>query len=189
MPLPSHRRLDAASRSRRQSGRTPLHSGPGSLEEVFRSQRANLVSSLSRSVGTDAACDLVQDAFCRAANSKQASQLHNPVAFLRRIARNLLIDRIRQERRRETIVSFDDAIDAPTAATQEDELQASDLLRAYEGALDRMPGKTRQIFLLHRVEERSYREIHELLGISVAGVEYHMMKALACIGKAVDHTR
>jgi len=160
-----------------------------SLEEAFRTQRAGLVTYLARSVGSDAASDMVQDVFCRAASSEQASTLRNPVAFLRRIARNLLVDRIRQERRREPVLPFDEAIDAASAPTQELELEAADLMRLYERALGRMPAKTRQVFLLHRVEERSYREIHEMLGISIAGVEYHMMKALACIAKAVDRTR
>ena len=45
------------------------------------------------------------------------------------------------------------------------------------------------MFLMHRVEELSYREIHEELGISIATVEYHMMKALAHIARMVDAAR
>ena len=52
-----------------------------------------------------------------------------------------------------------------------------------------MPPKTRRVFLMHRVDELSYREIHELLGISIATVEYHMMKALGQISKVVDGGR
>jgi RNA polymerase sigma-70 factor (ECF subfamily) len=42
---------------------------------------------------------------------------------------------------------------------------------------------------MHRVDELSYREIHEALGISIATVEYHMMRALAQISKVVDEGR
>lgn len=49
-----------------------------------------------------------------------------------------------------------------------------------------MPFKTRRVFLMHRVDELSYREIHERLGISIATVEYHMMRAIGQIAKAVD---
>ncbi len=69
---------------------------------------------------------------------------------------------------------------------QEFELEVQDLMRIYEGAVDAMPPKTRNVFLMHRVDELSYRQIHERLGISVATVEYHMMKALAQISKAMD---
>ena len=43
-----------------------------------------------------------------------------------------------------------------------------------------------RVFLMHRVDELSYREIHECLGISIATVEYHMMRALGFIAKVVD---
>jgi RNA polymerase sigma-70 factor (ECF subfamily) len=42
---------------------------------------------------------------------------------------------------------------------------------------------------MHRVDGQTYREIHEALGISVATVEYHMMKALAAIALAVEPAR
>ncbi|MDR7062419.1 DNA-directed RNA polymerase specialized sigma24 family protein [Sphingopyxis sp. BE235] len=45
------------------------------------------------------------------------------------------------------------------------------------------------MFLMHRVDELSYREIHECLGISIATVEYHMMRALGFIAKVVDGGR
>jgi RNA polymerase sigma-70 factor (ECF subfamily) len=147
------------------------------------------VTYLARSVGADAASDMVQDVFCRAAGSEQANDLRNPGGFLRRIARNLLVDRIRRQRRHGADLAFDEARDASCAPDQEHEIEAADLMRVYERALDGLPARTRQIFLLHRVEERSYREIHEFLDISIAGVEYHMMKALASIAKAVDRTR
>ena len=79
--------------------------------------------------------------------------------------------------------------DGATPAAQEWNLEAADLLRLYETAVDAMPPKTRRVFLMHRVDELSYREIHELLGISIATVEYHMMKALGQISKVVDGGR
>lgn len=68
-------------------------------------------------------------------------------------------------------------------------MEAADLMSLYEAAVDSMSPKTREVFLMHRVDELTYREIHEQLGISVATVEYHMMKALAHIAQAVDYTR
>ncbi len=42
--------------------------------------------------GWDAAPDLVQEVFVRAASSEQTGRLINPAAFVRPIARNLLIE-------------------------------------------------------------------------------------------------
>ena len=161
----------------------------GRLEQVYRQERARLVRYLGRQVGCDAAPDLVQEVFLRAAGSQQLGILDNPAGFLRRIARNLLIDRARRARTAAILVPLDEARDAPVAADQELALEAADLLHLYEQALEAFPEKTRRVFLMHRVDELTYREIHKRLGISVATVEYHMMKALARLSEAMDAQR
>ena len=44
-----------------------------------------------------------------------------------------------------------------------------------------LPEQTRRIFLLSRFENKSNKEIAELMGISVKGVEYHISKALKAL--------
>lgn len=109
---------------------------------------------------------------------------------MRRIAQNLLIDRSRKLARNNVVLlPLTEASDAPSPAAQEHELHVQDLRAIYDKALRAMPEKTRRVFLMHRVDECSYREIHERLGISMATVEYHMMKALTQISEAVDAAR
>ena len=160
------------------------------LAVVYEQESDSLLRYVGRRAGREIAPDLVQEVFARAAGSKQLTSLLNPAAFLRRVARNLLIDRARR-REKNNVVLFplDEAKDAAVAPEQELELDAQDLLKVYEDAVDALPEKTRRVFLMHRVDEFSYREIHERLGISVATVEYHMMKALAHIARTVDAAR
>ena len=160
------------------------------LEDAYRTHRTSLFHFLRRKAGPEEAPDLVQEVFARAAGSAQRHQLVNPGGFLRRIAQNLLIDRARRQKSAPAVFfSLREDSDAATPAAQEWNLEAADLLRLYEAAVDAMPPKTRRVFLLHRVDELTYREIHELLGISIATVEYHMMKALGQISKVVDSGR
>lgn len=161
-----------------------------SLAETFRKERENLLRYLVRRAGRDVAPDLVQEVFARAAGSQHASRLINPAAFVRRIARNLLIDRARHEERHNVVFfPLDEQRDLASEPQQSWDLEAADLRRLYEEAVDSLPEKTRRVFLMHRVDELSYREIHECLGISVATVEYHMINALAHIGRRVDAAR
>ena len=165
-------------------------SAHASLEACFQTERDKLLTYLGRRAGHDVAPDLVQEVFARAAGSSQASRLINPAAFLRRIARNLLIDRARRRAANDVIVfPLEEQRDAACPPQQEWGLEAEDLLRLYQEAVDTLPEKTRRVFLMHRVDEFSYRKIHEELGISIATVEYHMMKALAHIARRVDAAR
>ena len=160
------------------------------LDTAFREHGRALFQFLRRRAGAEDAPDLVQEVFVRAAGSAQRESLVNPGGFLRRIANNLLIDRSRREERRGgSDLSFCEERDSASPAQQTWDIEAADLLGLYEAALDTMSPRSREVFLMHRVDELSYREIHERLGISVVTVEYHMMKALAHIAKAVGYER
>lgn len=170
-----------------ETGEPLTPTGPSlSLDETYRRERAGLIRSVGRRLGHDAASDLVQEAFTRAAGSPQAARLSNPIAFLRRVTKNLLIDRSRRTESKLLFVALEEGLESSVPAMQSWDIEANDLLRQYEKAVGTLPEKTRRVFLMHRIEELTYRQIHQELGISVATVEYHMMKALAHIAREVD---
>lgn len=161
-----------------------------SLADTFREEHDRLLRYMGRRAGYDAAPDLVQEVFARAVGSYQSIRLGNPAAFLTRIARNLLIDRSRRQKRDNVLLfPLEEGRDRPVPPSQSWNIEASDLLRVYEQAVDALPDKTRRVFLMHRVDELSYRQIHQALGISIATVEYHMIKALAQIARRVEASR
>ncbi|MBD3774936.1 MAG: sigma-70 family RNA polymerase sigma factor [Rhodobacteraceae bacterium] len=162
-------------------GGTP---GIGQLEAIYRLERGGLLAYLNRQVGPDVASDLLQDIFLRAASSPQLERLDNPACFLRRIARNLVIDRFRRNRI-ETIPLFDES-EIAVRPEQESGLLARDLAFQLEQALEELPARTALIFKMSRFDSKTYRQIHGELGISVAAVEYHMMKALAHMRASVQ---
>jgi RNA polymerase sigma-70 factor (ECF subfamily) len=58
------------------------------------------------------------------------------------------------------------------------EYSLNETSRNIESAIDQLPPACRQAFLLSRYEEKSYKEIAEILHISVNTVEKHIGKAL-----------
>ncbi len=152
------------------------------LEVVYRTERGKILRYLNRRVGRDVAPDLVQEIFARAFGSHQADQLANPIGFIRRITRNVLIDRARRRARNPVILfDFDDQRDLVTQPDQTWAIEAADLLRAYNRAVADLPEKTRRVFLMHRLESMSYRQIAAATGTCIGTVEYHMKRALtAC---------
>src|SRR3546814_1410038 len=68
------------------------------------------------------------------------------------------------------------------------EVEARDVLNRVGAAMARLSPKTREIFMAHRLDGLSYKEIGEKTGLSVKGVEWHMSKAIAHIARAVSRS-
>lgn len=157
------------------------------LEQLFRQEREGLVRFLKQKIGPELACDAAQEIFLRVATSPQLVCLVNPRAFLYRVARNVIIDHSRRKKCRIVTMPLLEGCDARCAADQELQLDADDLIALLEHALKELPEKTRRIFRMHRFDEKAYEQIRTELDISLAAVEYHMMKALSHIRIALAH--
>lgn len=156
------------------------------FEDICRTEYRRLLHKLRRRVGPDEAPDLVQEVFARLLGSGPLDRIENPAAYLSRITRNLLIDRVRRRQRGQPIFyPLDEERNGPTPPEQTRRIEAMDLQRLYRQTVRAMPPKTRRVFVMHRIHRLTYKEIAEQIGISVPTVEYHMMRALALCRAAV----
>ncbi len=150
--------------------------------------RAPLLAYFSRRV-SDAheAEDLTQEVFVRLA--RQAEAPHTDAqAFVFVTAANLLRDRARLQatHRAKAHVSLDDA-NAKIGLPVEDRdpervLLGKDTLREFVHGLESLGERTRDIFILSRVERMHQADIAKLFGISVSAVEKHIIRALKKLG-------
>lgn len=159
------------------------------IEGLYRAEAPRLTRYFRRRIGeADEAPDLVQEAFARLAAFMAREGLANPAPYLQRIARNLLFERSRRRWRRmaaaHVAIGEEDDIAVPPA--QDEALVHADLMARYEDAVQGLPDRTREAFLLHRLDELTYREIAERLGISIPTVQYHVGRALAHISTALE---
>lgn len=159
------------------------------IEGLYRAEAPRLTRYFRRRIGeTDEAPDLVQEAFARLAAFMAHEGLANPAPYLQRIARNLLFERSRRRSRRMAAshVAIGEEADIAVPPAQEEALAHVDLMARYEDAVQGLPERTREAFLLHRLDELTYREIAERLGISIPTVQYHVGRALAQISTALE---
>lgn len=70
-------------------------------------------------------------------------------------------------------------------ACNPEELLSQEMRQLVERALNKLPEKTRRVFIMRHFEEKSYREIASEMNMSVKGVEYHMSKATESLKKAL----
>jgi len=152
---------------------------------LYRDHAPKLRRRLRTRLGSaDEANDLVHEAFARLLGASRAHELRQPGAFLNRIVRNLLIDRSRRLVARTPHVPLEDDIAVPPA--QADGIELEQLRDRYRDIVDALPPRTREVFLLHRVDGLSYLKIAERLDISVRTVEWHVAQAVLRISRGLN---
>ncbi len=162
-----------------------------SFEDLFRLQRGPLLRFVNAKIKNEAeAEEIVQECFIRFQNKYDAETTGSPEALLARIAHNLLIDRVREKKARAARedawgkLHTDGAVDAIGGSESIDPARALSAKQQVEEALrviEKLPDKTRQIFLLHRFEGLTHSEISEKTGIPKSTIEKHMIKAIKAL--------
>jgi len=151
-----------------------------SFEELFRRYYEPLSHYAYKYVRDRVASeDIVQDVFLKLWNKREA--LKDDVAlkpYLYVAVRNTSLNHIKIASRKATIE--DDKFDPlfVNSRTAEDDLQFQELEQKVMAAINQLPPKCREVFVLSRYEDKSYKEIAETLEISVKTVENQMGKAL-----------
>jgi len=108
----------------------------------------------------------------------------NVQAFLVRTAVNIAIDNYRRERFFAGIAS--DVRNSETAPLQDEIVAARASLKRAEEGLSRLNPRTREILLMHRLENMKYRDIAKQLAISESAVEKHIAKGTLFLGKWME---
>lgn len=156
------------------------------LSQIDARYRRPLISFFLRRVRDRAeAEDLTQQAFLRLMNAVQRGEVENVESFLFTIAGNLVRDHHRRCVRRSVdhTVSVDAELIAELAQEMVEDRGPERVLIGRQTiadvlqALDELGERTRDIFILFRLENMKQRDIAALYGISQSTVEKHVARA------------
>lgn len=134
---------------------------------------------MRRGLVMDAAEDCAQEVFVRVARIDQ-SKVEDAEAYLFTIAASVVVDRSRAARSRHEL--YHDPIDELIPGGDFSPARVVEGRQALEelaAILDELPDRTREIFLLNRLEGLSYTQIAARFALSVKAIEKQMSKALA----------
>ena len=161
--------------------------GKAALVSAYLERRAELVRFFGQRLRSAAAGeDLVQEIYIRLAAVEAGAEIQNPAAYLYRLGSNLMLDRLRGERRtgrrdaawldsQTTQVGGQEVSAEPSA---EAAVAARQRLALLAQALTELSPQTQRVFRMHKFQGRSHPEVAAALGISRSAVEKHMMAAL-----------
>lgn len=120
--------------------------------------------------------DYVQEAFTRLWKRCAEIPFEKAKSYLFKISQNLFLDHVKHQK---VVTKYLSRI--PTPVSFQDpgfHLEEKELLQRIEQAIEDLTEKQRVVFLLQRMDGKSYKEIAEMLDISIKTVEKRMHRAL-----------
>ncbi|EAY24222.1 RNA polymerase sigma-70 factor [Microscilla marina] len=153
------------------------------IAQLFKKLYVPLVNHSNKLVkDVEAAREVVQETFVHLL--EKGDSLHiktSEEAYLYTAVRNRSLNYLKAQMRQ---LNRQGELHETYTATQDLNIQgveAADLARILDVAIESLSKKTQVIFRLSRDESLSYKEISEQLGISVKTVEFHISSALKTI--------
>lgn len=135
----------------------------------------------------DDASDISQEAFLKVAmkimKDENTTVIENPKAFIYRVAYNELYKRYNKQKHEVHLkgILINHSFKLAEEITPEQEVMSREELSIVQQAIQGLPKKQKQAFLLSREENLPHKEIGERLGIRTVSVKKHIIRALAAI--------
>jgi RNA polymerase sigma factor (sigma-70 family) len=140
--------------------------------------------------------DIVQDAFVEFLSAyRMMEPIVHVAAWLRRVARNRIIDRFRQRSHNESLPDPSAVLDMQAAPGADPEVRYTRdaLAETLVATIDELPAEQRSVFIAHELDGRSFKElaaetgvgVNTLLGRKHAAVRY-LRKRLQDIHSELD---
>lgn len=155
---------------------------------VFKFSDALLAFSIGFVRKREIAEEIVSDAFVALWHQRfQITEIKDLKAYLYILVRNASISHLRKvnNRREISLETLEDYYTLPITGPETDDI-TEEILNQINQAIDQLPPKCKIVFTLAKVQGMKYKEISEVLGISVKTINNHIANALVHISQALN---
>lgn len=148
------------------------------IEVLYAGYHGWLQTWLRRRLGDPfVAADLTQETFVSVIVAGTAAEIREPRPFLATIARRLMAHYHRRQLLEASYLETLAALPEALAPSPEARLQALEALQQIDRALEGLPPKVKEAFLLAHLEGLGYAGIAERLGVSASSVKQYLARA------------
>jgi len=149
------------------------------IAELVRQHNDALVRYVYRFVHSrDDARDIVQQAYYRFFRLDDPTVVNQFRSYLFRTAKHIAIDWIRQRVTRESFLREESLRSTHVSPSPEQVWAARDELIAFVRWIDELPPKAKKALIMIKIEDKSYEEVAEKLGIKVHSARRLVERAL-----------
>lgn len=150
------------------------------FEELFRKEFRGMTLFAMRYVKDhDTAREIVQEVFLGIWEKREAIDADREVkTYLSSSVRNRALNYLRDNKKFDKELLSMEGLMQDNNSPSDTSLEITELEERIEKAIEELPEKSREIFLLNRQGQLKYREIADMLNISVKTVETQMTRAL-----------
>ncbi|WP_296382621.1 RNA polymerase sigma-70 factor [Winogradskyella sp.] len=133
----------------------------------------------------DNAEDILQDAFVKLWNNCSKVDYDKVKSYLYTIGNNMFLN----EKKHEKVVRIYNEQNKKFDTNESPEfvMLEKEFMEKLENTIATLPEKQREVFLLNRIEKKKYKDIAEMLNISVKAVEKRMHLALITMRKEIGN--
>jgi RNA polymerase sigma-70 factor (family 1) len=129
--------------------------------------------------------DIVQEVFLKLWSMRDELRSDTVKALIYRIAGNLLMNHYKHQ---QVTLRFASTRGEDTGTEPADAgLEQEEFKQELERVISSIPVKSREVFLMNRIDDLTYQEIADRLELSVKAVEKRMHEALAIIREKIKH--
>jgi len=154
---------------------------------LFREYYKSLCQFVYRYVkDTQAAESIVQDVFYKLWLNKEKYNISISIkSYLYKFAKNQALNHLRTEKGKQLNIYTPNVEQIALSETPDKLIDQKEAASAINAAVEKLPEKCRQIFIMNRHDGLRYKEIAEILDISVNTVETQMSRAYKSLRKSL----
>lgn len=147
------------------------------FETIFRNYSENVRNFIFYKCGDlQQAEDLTQEAFVKLWENCSKIAIEKAKSFLFTVANNAFLNEVAHKK---VVLKHKSTLtNNSTNITPQFILEEQEFMKKLNQTISDLPIKQREVFLLSRVEKKKYKEIAEIIGITVKAVEKRMSLAL-----------
>jgi RNA polymerase sigma-70 factor (ECF subfamily) len=128
--------------------------------------------------------DIVQELFLNLWNNRKKIEItENVSGYLFKMAKNITLNHIRSAKSYQNLLDNQDQVDS---YYEEDRLETDEFRIALYNCIERLPERSREVFMLHRVEGLKQKVISEKLSVSVKTIKNQLWMSLQKLKKCLE---